>query len=358
MYVTTPSAKEPEIAECEIKDNTIIYNVQPLTEEGITEMQLKLVESRIPGAKSVLLSPKFCAEVSQSEADDEVEAVQSQTFTTLENSIARAMAVYNTRLLRIEVTEELIFRAYFADGSVYETDAIYEVAYKAGYLMSQSYAVGGTGIREGEDTDNSKYYSSVARTEAMQAQLVTEGIEVLLDEARLLTNYVVFGVDFESGELTFTSPNDNATFSIDQKNGNLIIHKGEAYTPEALVGEAVDAYMDEQAQVVIDTMSAKSEEVDSKLAEQDAQITQLASTIPVRQVGTASLTRTASTVTFAEVVFETPFATVPIVSVTAKTDDPMSIRCSVGSVTVNGFTIYCYSEADGDALSADWIAMV
>ena len=51
MYVITPSAKEPSINYCSIRGNTVVYEVQPITEEGMTEMQLKLIQSDIYGAR-------------------------------------------------------------------------------------------------------------------------------------------------------------------------------------------------------------------------------------------------------------------------------------------------------------------
>ena len=38
MYVTTPSAAEPSVNACAIKDNKVIYEVLPIVEAGITEM--------------------------------------------------------------------------------------------------------------------------------------------------------------------------------------------------------------------------------------------------------------------------------------------------------------------------------
>lgn len=123
MYITSPNAKEPSIEECTIKDNTIIYDVLPIVEEGITEMQIKLIGVGVDGAKRVLAAPRFAAEVLLSNTDDE-SAVQNTSFTALENAVAKASAVYNIRLTKLEVDENCIFRAYYADGTIYETDAI------------------------------------------------------------------------------------------------------------------------------------------------------------------------------------------------------------------------------------------
>ena len=125
MYVTTPSASTPSINACTIKDNKIIYEVLPITEEGTTIMQLKIAETSITGAKSILVTPKFAVEVAKSNADDE-SAEQTTTFTALENATAKANAVYDGRLLKVEVTKDLTFRAIYADGTEYESTAIRE----------------------------------------------------------------------------------------------------------------------------------------------------------------------------------------------------------------------------------------
>lgn len=123
MYITTPNSEEPSIEKCTIKDNTIVYDVLPIVEEGITEMQLKLIGTNYDGAKAVLVSPKFAAEVLESEAKDEI-AEQTTSYTALEKAVARASAIYDARLLRIEVDENCIFKAYYANGISYESSAI------------------------------------------------------------------------------------------------------------------------------------------------------------------------------------------------------------------------------------------
>lgn len=67
-YVTTPNTTIPNTYDCTIKDNSIIYDVPSITEEGISEVQIKLVET---GEESVLATPKFAIEVLKSLMDDE-----------------------------------------------------------------------------------------------------------------------------------------------------------------------------------------------------------------------------------------------------------------------------------------------
>ncbi len=162
MYVTTPGCEEPSVNECTIRNNTIVYDVEPIVTEGITQMQVKLIETTLDGANSVLLAPKFAVEVVGSNASDSG-AEQTTTFTALEDALARAREVYDSRLLRIEFDEDCTVRFYYADGAVYESDAIKKAAFDTTYTLARSYVVGGTGIREGEDTDNAKYYSECSQ---------------------------------------------------------------------------------------------------------------------------------------------------------------------------------------------------
>lgn len=232
MYVTTPNATEPSINKCTIKDNSIIYDVLPIVEEGITEMQLKLIETRPNGASGVLAPPKFAVEVLKSNADDQ-SAIQSATYTSLEDAVAKAKATYDARLLRIELDADCMFRAYFADGTTYESDVLKELFLRGDVLLSQSYAKGGSGVRAGEDTDNSMYYSQLAKSSVKEAESIREDNRELLSEVQKHGVYTAFSVDFESGEVKYISP--QYRFNINQENGELEA-LGEAYNPDDVKG--------------------------------------------------------------------------------------------------------------------------
>ena len=251
MYVTTPNATEPSINECIIKDNVIIYDVLPIVEEGITEMQLKLIESRVDGAKGVLPSPRFAVEVSKSNTNDE-SATQTTTFTALENAIASAKSVYDERLLRIELDGECMFRAYYADGSVYESDVLKELFLKGDALLSQSYARGGTGVRAGEDTDNSMYYSNVSKSSSIEANTAMEQSLELLGEVRKHGVYTAFTFNFEKGELEYISP--HYSFVINPETGELEAI-GEAYSPE----ENIDTWLNDKTAEITETLANNAE---------------------------------------------------------------------------------------------------
>ena len=239
MYVTTPNATEPSINECTIKDNKVVYDVLPIVEEGITTMQLKIIETSTEGATGILACPKFSVEVTKSGVDDG-KAEQTTTYTALENAMAKAKAVYDERFLRMELTSDCIFKAYYADGTVYETDLLKKLFLNGNVLLSESFAHGGTGVRAGEDTDNSKYYSNVSKSEALNAKNIMENSEEILEEVKLHGVYTAFNVDFESGEVEYVSP--SFKFKIDLESGELDVI-GQNYTFDNEVGRIVEEWL-------------------------------------------------------------------------------------------------------------------
>ena len=217
IYVTTPSATEPSVNECTIEDNTIIYDMLPITEEGITEMQVKLIETSLDGARSVLVSPKFAVVVTESGTNDEG-AVQTTTFTALEGALARATEVYDMRLLRVEIDADCTFRVFYADGTTYENEYLKEAIHNGNAIVAESYAVGGTGTREGEDSDNAMYYKNVAQVAFENTKAVNADSHEVLDEIREKSIFTTFAVDFATGHLNYLS--QTYTFTIDE-NGKL-----------------------------------------------------------------------------------------------------------------------------------------
>ena len=247
MYVTTPSAKKPSINECVIDGNTIIYDVEKIVEEGITEMQLKVIETSPEGAKKVLLSPRFAVEVTKSNTND-AGAVQTATFTALEQAVAKAEATYESRLLRVVIEDDCVFKAYYADGTVYENDYFRDAMYNGNALLSQSYAVGGAGVRQGEDIDNSKYYSNVSRSASEDAKKVYEDSHELMLETQKQANYTYFNLNFETGNLGYIST--NVDFNINKETGELETTRDATYTPEEVIASNVDAFINEKSQEI------------------------------------------------------------------------------------------------------------
>ena len=267
MYVTTPKATEPSINECTIKDNKIVYEVLPIVEEGITTMQLKLIETSTDGAIAILASPKFEVEVTKSDADDSG-AVQTTTFTALEDAMAKAKATYDERFLRMELTSDCMFKAYYADGTIYETDILQKLFLNGNVLLSESFAHGGTGVRAGEDTDNSKYYSNVSKSESDNARAMYEIGKEVLEETKLHGVYTAFSVDFETGEVEYVSP--SFKFNINKESGHLDA-EGQSYSFEAEIFRVVDDWLAVNGYVLADIKRTTEEHTEdiSTLKEKD-----------------------------------------------------------------------------------------
>ncbi|MBQ2614759.1 MAG: hypothetical protein IJB80_05480 [Clostridia bacterium] len=242
VYTTTPKAIEPSIDSCAVKGNTIVYDMPPIVEEGITELQLKLIETSPDGARCVLGAPKFAVEVVKSNAEDE-SVKQSTTYTALEDAIARARGVYESRLLRIALDKDCMFCAYYADGTVYESDVLKELFLQGDVLLSKSFAKGGTGVRDNEETDNAMYYSNVAKSASIASKDMEESARSILNEVKLHGVSTAFAVNFETGELVYMSP--KYRFTVNAENGNLEI-EGQAYTFEQGIGVYANAWFLEQ----------------------------------------------------------------------------------------------------------------
>lgn len=272
MYVTVPGTDAISINNCEIVNDTIIYDVLPIIKEGITEMQLKLIESRPDGAKKVLAYPKFAVEVTESNMND-TGAMQTTTFTALEDAVAKAEATYSSRLVRIEIDEACVFRAYYADGTIYENDYLHEALYNGNALLSESWAKGGTGVRPDEDTNNSMYFSNVSRSASADASMITEDARGLLEEAMLHSTFTAFKVDFFNGELEYVT--GNYTFDINELSGDLEVVGSADVEFEGIVEESVNDFMEAKSKEINDALDGFEndlKEIDANLESLNAHV--------------------------------------------------------------------------------------
>lgn len=273
MYITTPNATEPSINECTIKDNNIVCDIQPIVEEGITEIQLKLIKTGVEGASGILATPKFAIEVSKSNTDEEG-ATQNTTFTALETALAQAKGVYDSRVTRIVLSSDCIFSVYYADGTVYTSDALRDVVVNGESLIAKSYARGGTGVRDGEDTDNSMYYSNVSKSASAEANRICGEAAELLQEATKHGVYTAFSIDFETGEVIYVSP--SYSFVIDKESGELKAI-GETYSFEETIKAIVTEWLNENG-ANINELAKTSEQHTEDIATNKADIEALAVT--------------------------------------------------------------------------------
>ena len=228
MYVTSPTSTEPSINHCVIEDNTIIYDVLPIYEGGITEMQVKLMGVNPKGVNFVVATPKFNVEVTESSTNDDG-AMQSPKYTALEDALTKAEGIYNSRVTKIVLSPDCEFSVHYADGTIYTSDALKGVIVKGDSIVSKSFAKGGTGTRDGEDTDNAMYYSKVAESEAFASTKASERAKAILSEVEKHGVYTNFVTNFDTGNLEYISP--MYSFAVDTGTGELIVN-GVAYSIE------------------------------------------------------------------------------------------------------------------------------
>lgn len=87
--------------------------------------------------------------------------------------------------------------------------------------LSESYAHGSTGVRTGEDTDNSMYYSQVAKNLNDDSQKVLADAKDVLAEAQKKITGANFTVDMNTGMLLYNDDSDYV-FHIDETTGELM----------------------------------------------------------------------------------------------------------------------------------------
>lgn len=85
--------------------------------------------------------------------------------------------------------------------------------------LSKSYAVGGTGTREGEDSDNSKFYSEQAGNITSNALDKLKEVGDAIEEFEKKLTNTTFIVNTETGNLEYED--SNHTFTVNEQTGNL-----------------------------------------------------------------------------------------------------------------------------------------
>lgn len=107
-----------------------------------------------------------------------------------------------------------------------ENASIYASRAENSATSAESYTHGGTGAREGEDTDNSKYYSERSQASSQTAQSYAEQAEAASDEVVNRINEAVeqnvpqFIVDLTTGHLMYQG--GRFMFQVNEPTGHLL----------------------------------------------------------------------------------------------------------------------------------------
>lgn len=143
------------------------------------------------------------------------------------------------------VTDDMLQPNYLADIRVESANAsAYAQSANAKSVLAESYAVGGTGTREGEDTDNAKYYMEQAKQQTggiptkvselendagyitKDADNLTNYYDKITTDQKLanidLTDYLKKTGDASNTTVTFTEPTELAQPTTGEKLGGII----------------------------------------------------------------------------------------------------------------------------------------
>ena len=172
---------------------------------------------------------------------------------TFEDSATIAVSVtgtgknktYSFSIKTGSVTDAMLQPNYLADIRVESANAsAYAQSANAKSVLAESYAVGGTGTREGEDTDNAKYYMEQAKQQTggiptkvselendagyitKDADNLTNYYDKITTDQKLanidLTDYLKKTGDASNTTVTFTEPTDLAQPTKGEKLGGII----------------------------------------------------------------------------------------------------------------------------------------
>lgn len=103
------------------------------------------------------------------------------------------------------ITDEYMQPNYLADITAQASSASASAAAAGGYAdnaaydakLAQSYAVGESGVREGEDTDNARYYSELAKQHEEKTKKLVDNQTDILTEVDKKLGLVEFSIDDE-----------------------------------------------------------------------------------------------------------------------------------------------------------------
>lgn len=120
------------------------------------------------------------------------------------------------------ITEDHLQRNFLADIRVAEANAAAsETQADADAIRSQSWAVGNTQTRQGEDTDNSKYYSQLADSSRQAAEVAKSDAEALVATATARLTNLVVQVNLTDGNLYYDNTS-GIILQVDTSTGALM----------------------------------------------------------------------------------------------------------------------------------------
>lgn len=217
------------------EDNNIVVEMTSnmLSKVGLVYFDFVIYES--PTGVAVL-STRLCRLTIQESLIDYNGIIASEDFDILSNLITQALTLpaliadINTTKEQVDDlvisvnTQMTTFQTEFNNMSHDVQDLMTAVtAYMSNIenaaatsaKLSESWAIGGTGTRAGEDSDNSEYFSQISKNEADRAKIEA-------DRASFYADIIipVFSINFITGHLTY-SESSSFVFTANHTDGHL-----------------------------------------------------------------------------------------------------------------------------------------
>lgn len=190
MYVTKPNGVTSYNA-CTVEENTIFYDVLQTDTDtaGIVTMQFKVMSG-----ESVLYAPEFAIEVQASKNSD-TQATTTPTYTALEEALVKAEIVHNSRLVSIDIEEDLTFVAIYADGTEYRSDALKKVFFDVTEIANAEQGrVEAEKLRVQAEEERVAEYTSLKESIADSAEktiTLQDEVQELIDEGLVTEDKVI-----------------------------------------------------------------------------------------------------------------------------------------------------------------------
>lgn len=166
---------------------------------------------------------------------------------------------YSFAIKNGSVTEDMLHPNYLADIKVESANATASAqSANDKAVLSKSYAVGGTGTREGEDTDNAQYYME-------QAKKQTGGIPTKVSELENDSGYITENGDGSDLTVTFEQESIRANINTDEKITTIMgkIKKWFADMTAAAFAQVISSNKDLMANMVsgylVDALAVKNQ---------------------------------------------------------------------------------------------------
>lgn len=234
MYVTKPNG-ETSYNACTIEDNVIFYDVlqTDVDAEGITTMQVKVMTG-----DTVLHAPMFAVEAQSAMASDE-QAIATPTFTALETALVKAETVYNERLVSIDIAEDLIFTATYANGNTYVSTA-----------LKDAYST----LKDVSDAEDLRVKAEKERIDAEQKRVQAENVRLQAEEKRVQEYTVLKDSIEDSAEKAIALQDDVADIAnraLLAADGSAVSVKAPKLNADTVGGYSIDdikAYVDAEIQ--------------------------------------------------------------------------------------------------------------